>query len=875
MKQTFVLISFLWVLSIGSVYAVVAMPGSGVVGDEFFHYREGEVPPPRPSEAELEARRRLPGLPYGAFPTKGQVRGLVILVNFSDVQYVTPNANDAFTRMLNESGYSENYGTGSARDYFIASSDSVFMPQFDVYGPYTLSHEMAYYGGNSSQHDQRPAEMVEEGCRLAEDDGVDFALYDTDNDGYVDNVFVYYAGYNEAEGGPATSIWPHRSRIIYSGVFGGKWLSDYACTSELTGNRGSTMCGIGTFCHEFSHVLGLPDMYNTENSSVYTVGGWDIMSSGNYNNHGHTPPTYTAFERFMLGWLKPEQLVTPSDYVLTPLETGNSAYLIAKESHSLNPQNLYPAEFWMVENRQRVGWDSPEGALPGVGLLITHITHSASAWRNNTYNNRKPLGFDVCEAYSRNPNSSSASDTYPGSMNIITFVPTDNKEEQLFSHTINSIRYMDATQMAFHYGESAGVGFSLEPKSLPTILTEYTDVGLQYYPEELTIHGQRLGGRSVILSMNNAAFQVSVDGKEWYRQMEDSLTADSTYLKTVYIRHTPSKQCAAMSAVLTITAGDNMAQTQLQLRGYSQRALMIQPVETEKAEDVTPYTFVAKWQAEKDAEFYYLTLWRLADGSTAILPELALTSFAHEGEFAETEIFPTGVQELRVNVGHSYLGEETNGGQLVIDGGSGTWEKVDSITLRPISPEKEYVYTFEDGKYDRFRFRYHHLGGSGFIRLKECKIALNREVEAVYSGEEYMLYAPTTQAQIAGLNPDTEYSYQLKAVEEKGCERHETALGKATAVKTLVGAKDPKKNVTIYVTEDKRVMVYLPVVSQEGYQLMLYSVDGHRIDEVAVPAGVYQVEVPTDALVSRGIYLIQYAKAGALSRSGFWGKFVY
>ncbi len=875
-----ILVAILAFLPLG-MFATVAKPGIGLVGDEFMHYREGEQPPVELSSEEYMTMRRLPGVQRSSFPTKGEVRSLVILVNFSDLAFVTPDANAAFTRMLNTSGYSENNGTGSARDYFIASSDSLFKPTFDVYGPYTLSKNMAYYGGNNSKgSDSHPAQMITEACERAEAAGVDFSLYDVDKDGCVDNVFVYYAGYNEAEGGSANTIWPHRSRIVNSPTYGGKTISDYACTSELTGRSGNVMCGIGTFCHEFSHVLGLPDLYNTENSSTYTVGAWDIMSNGNYNNNGHTPPAYTAFERFMLGWLTPEQLTNPSDYSLAPLEQEARAYLIAVGTHSLNPSDVRPNEFWLIENRQHVGWDAPEKALPGVGLLITHITHSVAKWNNNTYNNRVPMGFDVCEAYIKNPHSSSPSDTYPGTMKITSFVPKPNGAEELYEHSVTNIRYSEGMDMVFHYGESSGYGFNLSPRSLPTITTEMLEDSLIYHVEKLAVSGEHLSGNAVIMSFSNKLFQLSKDGEHWYNQTVEPYTEDSTYNGIIYIRHVPSKQCTSSTGLLSLMTSDSVFSTQLSLRGYSPRAVLVRTVNTLPAEQVTPYTFVARWEEQKDAEFYYLTLHRLTEGSSVMTPTLAVTTFAAEGDNTATELFPTPAVSLTLSVSHSFLGEDI-GGRLIIEGWDREWHVIDSLTLRPISPNRDYEWTFSDSRYVQFRFTYRHLGGSGSISVPKCTIALNRKIEAVYTGEDYIMYAPLDEAQLSGLQPNTEYSYQLNAMEEKGCEKHVTALGPATIVTTLRGAENTEKNLTVYVTKDKQVVVYLPVIPKETDHLMVYSSSGSLLEDVPLNGVLYQAHIPTERLTFGNIYCVQLVQPEAgssslpLSRKALWAKFLY
>ena len=269
--------------------------------------------------------------PQKSFPLTGSAKSLVILVNFSDKSFVTANPQQSFNNLLNQDGYSTNGGTGSARDYFRDASTKAFVPQFDVVGPYTLPNNLAYYGENVSDNDKNPRQMIIDACNLADANGVDFTQYDVDKDGYVDNIFVYYAGNNEAEGAPANTIWPHRWTLAnYNTKFDGKIIFDYACTSELRSSSGSSMCGIGTFCHEFGHVLGLVDYYATDNSSHHTLSYWNIMDSGAYLNSGRTPPTYSAYDRFYLNWLVPIELKSSQLATLNPLNTSNKAILLLK-----------------------------------------------------------------------------------------------------------------------------------------------------------------------------------------------------------------------------------------------------------------------------------------------------------------------------------------------------------------------------------------------------------------------------------------------------------------------------------------------------------------------------------------------------------------
>ncbi|MBN2765035.1 MAG: M6 family metalloprotease domain-containing protein [Paludibacteraceae bacterium] len=340
------------------------------------------------------------------FPLNGSPKTLVILVNFSDKSFVVPDVQTAFNNLLNQSGYSANGATGSAKDYFMASSYGQFAPQFDVVGPYNLPKTMDAYGANVDGWDVDPARMVVDACKAADAAGLDFSQYDTDDDGVVDNVFVYYAGFNEAEGAELTTIWPHRW-VVYTSeesasdysfegtvaevTFDEKRVFDYACTSELKGLSGSNMCGIGTFCHEFGHVLGLPDYYHTKDDKN-TLNNWSIMDAGGYLNQGRTPPVYSSYDRFFLGWSTPQQISMPSDNTLLPLSQGTTppvstaqqSYLLSAANHNLLGNDPNPKEFFMLEYRKKTGWDA---YIPKEGMLIWHIDYDQSAWDDNTPNN--------------------------------------------------------------------------------------------------------------------------------------------------------------------------------------------------------------------------------------------------------------------------------------------------------------------------------------------------------------------------------------------------------------------------------------------------------------------------------------------------------
>lgn len=350
----------------------------------------------------------------------GEKRFLVILVEYADVEFTVGNQS-LFNDMMNKEGYDYGGATGSCRDYYDDNSMGQFKPQFDVVGPVKLSQNRAYYGANNSRgEDIGAAQMVMEACK-AVDAQVNFADYDADGDGYVDNVYVFYAGYGEHDTGISDAIWPHSFDLINSGsgtvVLDGVSVNHYATSNELQGS--GVFTGIGVFCHEFNHVLGLPDLYSTTYSDSFTPGSWSIMDMGGYCNQGFTPPYMTAYERYDMGWLEPIELDKPATINLRDI-SENEAYRVTTESAN---------EYFLFENRQQEGWDT---YIPGHGMLVWHIDFNQTVWDYNIVNNYDYHQYvDIEEADNVMTDASRAGDAFPGTANVTSF--TDSTTPSMLS----------------------------------------------------------------------------------------------------------------------------------------------------------------------------------------------------------------------------------------------------------------------------------------------------------------------------------------------------------------------------------------------------------------------------------------------------------
>lgn len=352
----------------------------------------------RLAKAAAQIKTKAAAAPSAASFTTGSGKFLVILVEFQDTKFTTPSPQQAFSNLLNQEDYSVNGATGSANDYFFDNSRGDFDPQFVVAGPVTASHNSAYYSIEDDVSDY-VKELVAEAAQ-AVDSQVNFAEFDHDGNGYVDNIFVFFAGRGQNDSGDETTIWPHAWSIDQYLYLDGKRVYRYACASELKTNRSdysTRFTGIGTFCHEFGHVLGLPDFYDTdyeENGQANGLGYYSLMDSGNYCNYGNTPPYLTCMERYILDWMTDSDITTLGTsgfYQLAPVQ-NDVAY--KSSTSSVN-------EYFLYENRQQSGWDA---YIPGHGLLIYHVdktSHYSSRWENNeinAYSNHEC--FDLIEAAS-------------------------------------------------------------------------------------------------------------------------------------------------------------------------------------------------------------------------------------------------------------------------------------------------------------------------------------------------------------------------------------------------------------------------------------------------------------------------------------------
>ena len=390
-------------MTMRALLAMLLLATSNLMG----HGQEYRVPPrkeishkikshPQDNNLRQENTRAMGDYVMQEFPTTGEVRGLVLLVAYKDVPFslsadsirsLLQNRYDGenYTEQIEYRGFSQVDNDtiavratipGSARDYFREMSQGKFTPRFDVIGPIVLDSTRAYYGANNkSGNDAKAPVMITEACRKAfEQELADFVHYDSDGDGIVDFVYVVYAGSDEAQTAIEDCVWAHASTVSLT-LPDGMRVRRYACSGELFVDLKGFPAGIGTFVHEFSHILGLPDFYNTMDED-FTMDVWSVMDYGMYNRGGFVPCAYTAFERYSLGWLPLQTLDAPATLNIGTTDEEGKGYRIFTSDADTS-------SFYMVETIRREGWNS---YAYGEGLLISEVTYQQSAWQGNKVN---------------------------------------------------------------------------------------------------------------------------------------------------------------------------------------------------------------------------------------------------------------------------------------------------------------------------------------------------------------------------------------------------------------------------------------------------------------------------------------------------------
>lgn len=768
------------------------------------------------------------------FPTIGEQHSLVILVEFSDQAFSTMSEDAAtfYYNMLNEEGFTYSNGAdGSARDFYVASSAGAFLPVFDVVGPVTLPESYTYYGQNDIYgNDIYAGEFVVAACEAA-DSLVDFSQYDTNGDGYVDNVYFFYAGRGEADGGGSNTIWPHSANLeedfslSYTSDDGVK-IGDYSCSNEA--RTSSTPAGIGTFVHEFGHTLGLADHYSTTYGTAQYVnpGEWDTMASGNYNNDCHTPPTFSAFERAELGWLDYTDLDTATDTIVKlPLLADNNIALRVSVSDD---------EFYVMENRQLAGWDA---YLPGHGMLVWHIDYDEEAWESNTVNtDADHQRVDIVEADGVTGEATYDADPFPGTGSVMEYDFYSWDDTCVYgiegvSETYESDSVSSAIISFILAGADVEIG-SPAPLVFSNIADESFTVGFSevesaaYY----LLNISSAGGNDTL---------TTVSGYDWAQIMPSELTkTDSTLCIDISGVEPATEYSVSVVAGIGAAHSDTVTANVITEELYfSKRA-----PQNVTISDVTSTSFTANWDAVDDADNYILnlSLQSVAEETTTEgydfssrasgMPDLWycnhtmwISTSGHYGEGAPALALSSDGDYLRIAYPDTKItalqfwcmATAEDCGTLYIDiYAEGSWQVADTVTLLTEGATREF--SFEQS--DTVRLRFSRTSGRVYIDdvYAECHAVSHIPAET-YDGTS-----------TSGL------TYTFSGLEENG-----------TYVFTVTAAAGDSLSLT-----SDEVYVYLSgtstgiseAVTRSDGKILIYDMQGRRMNDArALLPGVYIV----------------------------------
>ena len=812
-----------------------------------------------PSTKSKGMRKAQAGQKCNDYPTIGKRHSLVLLVEFKDKKFESvSDPKEYYTRHLNEEGFSDYGATGSVRDFYLAASNGLFEPIYDVVGPIQLPENTAYYGDDeSASSDAHVGRICYDAATIAAEQGlVDFSKYDLDENGMVDNIFIYYAGYGQADSGIKDCVWPHSTDLSKLEdfpplIFDGKQIGSYACSNEVRYDQDETKkepTGIGTCVHEFGHTLGLPDLYTTiYNPFVHHPNKWSTMASGSYNNDMNTPPTLSSYERFSLDWIVPTELNdhTYDNFTLKPLTISPEAYLVQSPSKE--------DEYFLYENRQKESWDE---YLPGHGMLVWHIDYDEEKWlKNNVNNDYTHQNIDVVEADGIADTSTFTGDTFPGTGNVTEMLLTDWSGNEIAESPCFVKEYFDNEEeckmIELHMMRAT---FPVDSPSLKINSTDAHSVALSWEP---------------VLAVTS--YQIAISGADGSYEATEVLNADAT-------SHTFANLPAATSFTVTLIANVGYVESKPASVEFATSAL---PFDERKpqgvaADGITASGFTASWDALEGAENYTVNIYAKAYSTET---ETMGYDFAAKAEgmpqgwesssstyYSVSGYYGAGSPSLRMSSDGDYLvisyperlittlsfwnRTQKSQGTLAIQivDEDGNW--VDYETLALSADANTATFAFSQAQ-SKVRLLYHRDGGYVCIDdvATDCLTLERIPVSAAIA------YQGCT-ATVSGLKPATLYAFTVTATDAQGT----SSLASAEVdVTTLDGESEPTTkdatpkfayaysadssigfgepytyNVAIALDNDSEITKFIDIESKKVESVFIYPLEYTNISNVKV-----------------------------------------
>jgi M6 family metalloprotease-like protein len=404
---------------------------------------------------------------------------------FQSQLYDGPNPTGTVTNYYTEVSYDQLYFTGDAKGWY------------NVPGP--LENYLGQYGGPNFVLDV-----------IADSDPtLNFAeyiqYYDTQGRPRIGFLAVVHSGADAAAG--ANNIWSHRWNFtVVSGqpyttndvdpVSGMNVMIDgpYAIMPERNGsnNNSGTLIEIGVFAHEFGHIFGIPDLYDTDGSSE-GLGNWCLMAGGAWGGNGSSPQTpvhMSAWVKKELGWVTPINITSIQDTLSVPnVEENPIVYRMWRDA-TITPQ------YFLIENRQKIGFDVN---IYDSGFLIFHVDDTQSGNQNEDHYMVDLEQADGFRHLNNGQGRGDGGDPFPGSTQNtrFDFNTNPNSKDYSLQNTFVSVRniYKDGNMMvgdfevgprsgASAYGDPitsdfGGVEVGTTSISKTVILTNYGDQDLE------------------------------------------------------------------------------------------------------------------------------------------------------------------------------------------------------------------------------------------------------------------------------------------------------------------------------------------------------------------------------------------------------------
>ena len=430
------------------------------------------------------------------------------------------------------------------------------------------------------------------------------------------------------------------------------------------------------------------------------------------------------------------------------------------------------------------------------------------------------------------------------------------------------------TNILFRHGPK-GVGFDVSNNGKDTLLTEVNDQKqvVRYEVTSLEISGKQLTDDEVYIYPLRRKIALSFDSVTWTTDtLKDRIDQDGTYQRRIYARYQTTQKCRTENDILQVTQKNEKLSTQYTLFGHSERAQLIGEVQTLEASDVMPYSFVARWEAEDDAEEYALHVFSIQQ-QTGTKNTKVGRKLSEHGETYSQDIFPLTIRTMELNYTQHWNNADAVG-TLAIDAKKGDekWVNIDSLHIRNVTKTLKKTFTFaEDKGYDQYRIRLLVTKGKPSATINSVNITSHYTVQNRNAIE---MPNDQTEMEITGLSPSSEYYYYVTCQEEKGCQVRSTTRGPIEIVRTLPGTSNTGKPFTC-LNQNGQVTAYLPEPAVGKRLLLVYSTAGQLVEKVEVPEMTVSVSIPTQGLAKGQIYAVKLVTSEKLTRKQIWAKFLY